>query len=98
MGLIHIRHIDVNSEQETKKIMNEDIRNEKENEEHSELTTDLQEMTSTDIPVEKEMNSAEENTEQPAKKKRKPLSINVLISCLLVCSIALLGQIGRAHV
>ena len=91
MGLIHIRHIDVNSEQETKKIMNEDIKNEKENEEHSELTTDLQEMTSTDIPVEKEMNSAEENTEQPAKKKRKPLSINVLISCLLVCSIALLG-------
>ena len=32
MGLIHIRHIDVNSEQETKKIMNEDIKNEKENE------------------------------------------------------------------
>ena len=72
-------------------IMNEDIRNEKEKEEHSELTTDLQEMTSTDIPVEVNENTAEEIVEQPAKKKRKPLSINVLISCLLVCSIALLG-------
>ena len=41
-------------------IMNEDIRNEKEKEEHSELTTDLQEMTSTDIPVEVNENTAEE--------------------------------------
>ena len=53
--------------------MNEDIRNEKEKEEHSELTTDLQEMTSTDIPVEVNENTAEEIVEQPAKKKRKPL-------------------------
>ena len=41
-------------------IMNEDIRNEKEKEEHSELTTDLQEMTSADIPVEVNENTAEE--------------------------------------
>ena len=40
--------------------MNEDIRNEKEKEEQSELTTDLQEMTSTDIPVEVNENTAEE--------------------------------------
>ena len=76
--------------------MNEDIKKENEIAEHDDFTSDLQEMTHTDIPVVEENEKTEETSDQPTessapKKKRKPLSINVLITCLLVCSIALLG-------
>lgn len=70
--------------------MNEDNRNSEYVGDHSEQTTDIQEMTGTVVP-ETVPEPEKKDPEVKPVKKRKPLSINVLISCLLVCAIALLG-------
>lgn len=63
---------------------------ERENEilENTGMTGDIQELTQTELPPVR--NDTQEPEENP-KKKRKPLSISFLITCLLVCAIALLG-------
>lgn len=63
---------------------------EKENDilENTGMTGDIQELTQTELPP---VHEEAETPEEKPVKKRKPLSISFLITCLLVCSVALLG-------